>query len=74
MSLSQLGYRPWHGRLGSSWRCIWPVARVALLMVGSVAEADDLAQKTLLRGLEKVRAEWALICTAHNLTKLARAA
>jgi hypothetical protein len=28
----------------------------------------------LMRGIEKVRAEWALICTAHNLTKLARAA
>ena len=28
----------------------------------------------LLRGVEKVRAEWAMICTAHNLTKLARAA
>jgi hypothetical protein len=28
----------------------------------------------LLRGIEKVKAEWVLICTAHNLTKLARAA
>jgi transposase len=28
----------------------------------------------LLRGVAKVRAEWALICTAHNLVKLARAA
>jgi transposase len=28
----------------------------------------------LLRGVEKVRAEWALICTAHNLLKLAKAA
>lgn len=28
----------------------------------------------LLRGLDKVRAEWALICTAHNLLKLAGAA
>jgi hypothetical protein len=28
----------------------------------------------LLRGIEKVKHEWALICTAHNLTKLARAA
>jgi len=24
-----------------------------------------------LRGFEKVRAEWALVCTAHNLLKLA---
>ena len=31
-------------------------------------------QQFLLRGLEKVKHEWALICTAHNLTKLARAA
>jgi transposase len=28
----------------------------------------------LLRGLDKVRGEWALLCTAHNLLKLARAA
>ena len=27
----------------------------------------------LLRGFDKVKAEWALICTAHNLSKLARA-
>jgi transposase len=27
----------------------------------------------LLRGLHKVRGEWAMICTAHNLLKLARA-
>jgi transposase len=27
----------------------------------------------LLRGLEKVRGEWAIICTAHNLLKLANA-
>jgi|TARA_B100001105_G_C22352798_1_gene426497 hypothetical protein len=25
-------------------------------------------------GIDKVKAEWALICTAHNLVKLARAA
>jgi transposase len=30
-------------------------------------------RQLLLRGLEKVKHEWALICTAHNLTKLARA-
>ena len=26
----------------------------------------------LLRGLEKVRCEWAMVCTAHNLLKLAK--
>ena len=28
----------------------------------------------LLRGVDAARAEWAMICTAHNLTKLAKAA
>jgi transposase len=28
----------------------------------------------LLRGVEAVRAEWAMLCTAHNLAKLAKAA
>jgi transposase len=40
---------------------------------GQIKQARGFRQ-FLLRGLEKVRAEWALICTAHNLTKLARAA
>lgn len=31
---------------------------------------DDHA---LLRGIDKVTAEWVLICTAHNLNKLATA-
>jgi hypothetical protein len=35
-----------------------------------VAE-DHLSR--LLRGIDKVKPEWALICTAHNLGKLARA-
>jgi hypothetical protein len=40
---------------------------------GQIKQARGFRQ-FLLRGLEKVRAEWALICTAHNLTKLARVA
>lgn len=40
---------------------------------GQIKQARGFRQ-FLLRGFEKVRAEWALICAAHNLTKLARAA
>jgi hypothetical protein len=40
---------------------------------GQIKQARGFRQ-FLLRGIEKVRHEWALICTAHNLTKLARAA
>jgi transposase len=39
---------------------------------GQIKQARGFRQ-LLLRGLHKVRAEWALICTAHNLLKLARA-
>ena len=38
---------------------------------GQIKQARGFRQ-FLLRGIEKVKAEWALICTAHNLTKLAR--
>ena len=40
---------------------------------GQIKQARGFRQ-FLLRGIEKVTAEWALICTAHNLTKLARSA
>lgn len=40
---------------------------------GLIKQARGFRQ-FLLRGLEKVRAEWALICTAHNLVKLANLA
>src|SRR5579864_4009068 len=40
---------------------------------GQIKQARGFRQ-FLLRGIDKVKAEWALICTAHNLTKLARAA
>jgi transposase len=40
---------------------------------GQIKQARGFTQ-FLLRGLDNVRAEWALVCTAHNLTKLARAA
>lgn len=40
---------------------------------GQIKQARGFRQ-FLLRGLAKVKAEWALVCTAHNLTKLAAAA
>jgi transposase len=40
---------------------------------GQIKQARGFRQ-FLLRGIEKVKAEWALICTAHNITKLARVA
>lgn len=40
---------------------------------GQVKQARGFRQ-FLLRGIEKVTNEWALICTAHNLVKLARTA
>ena len=40
---------------------------------GQIKAARSFRQ-FLLRGLDKVRGEWALICTAHNLLKLAKAA
>jgi hypothetical protein len=39
---------------------------------GQIKQARGFRQ-FLLRGLEAVQAEWALICTAHNILKLAKA-
>ena len=39
---------------------------------GQIKQARGFRQ-FLLRGLAKVRHEWALVCTAHNLAKLSRA-
>jgi hypothetical protein len=38
---------------------------------GQIKQARGFRQ-CLLRGFEKVRAEWAIVCTAHNLLKLAQ--
>ena len=47
--------------------------QIAEPVFGQIKQARGFRQ-FLLRGIEKVRAEWALICMAHNLTKLAKAA
>ena len=39
---------------------------------GQIKQARGFRQ-FLLRGIESVRAEWAIVCTVHNLLKLALA-
>ena len=41
-------------------------------MIGQIKHARGFRQ-FLLRGFAKVAAEWALVCTAHNLSKLVAA-
>jgi IS5 family transposase len=40
---------------------------------GQIKEARGFRQ-FLLRGIAKTRAEWALLCTVHNILKLAKTA
>jgi transposase len=58
----------------AGWRSRYRLRKQVVEPVfGQIKQARGFRQ-FLLRGIEKVKAEWALICTAHNLTKLARAA
>lgn len=55
-------------------RCVAPTWIRALEPVfGQIKQARGFRQ-FLLRGIEKVKAEWGMICTAHNLRKLTLAA
>jgi transposase len=58
----------------AGWRSRYRLRKQVVEPVfGQIKQARGFRQ-FLLRGFEKVRAEWALICTAHNLTKMARTA
>lgn len=46
--------------------------QVAEPVFGQIKQARGFRQ-CLMRGLDQVRGEWAMICTAHNLMKLAQA-
>ena len=45
-----------------------PQVQVVEPVFGQIKQARGFRQ-FLLRGVEKVRAEWAMICTAHNILK-----
>ena len=48
-------------------------SKVVEPVFGHIKQARGFRQ-FLLRGLDKVRGEWAMVCTVHNLLKLHRAA
>jgi transposase len=55
----------------AGWRSRYRLRKQVVEPVfGQIKQARGFRQ-FLLRGIEKVKAEWAIICTAHNLTKLA---
>ena len=57
----------------AGWRSRYRLRKQVVEPVfGQIKQARGFRQ-FLLRGANKVKAEWALICTAHNLGKLARA-
>ena len=57
----------------AGWRSRYRLRKQVVEPVfGQIKQARGFRQ-FLLRGIDKVKAEWALICTAHNLSKLARA-
>jgi transposase len=58
----------------AGWRSRYRLRKQVVEPVfGQIKQARGFRQ-FLLRGIDKVKAEWAIICTAHNLTKLAAAA
>src|SRR6516225_9523310 len=57
----------------AGWRSRYRLRKQVIEPVfGQIKQARGFRQ-FLLRGFDKVKAEWAMICTAHNLSKLARA-
>jgi transposase len=58
----------------AGWRSRYRLRKQIVEPVFGQIKQERGFRQFLLRGVEKVRAEWALLCTAHNLVKLARAA
>jgi transposase len=55
------------------WRSRYRIRKKTVEPVFGQIKEDRGFRRFLLRGLEKVRFEWSLLCTAHNLLKLAKA-
>jgi transposase len=57
----------------AGWRSRYRLRKQVVEPVFGQIKAARGFRQFLLRGLEKVRGEWSLLCTAHNLLKLAAA-
>jgi transposase len=55
------------------WRSRYRLRKVTVEPVFGQIKAAKRFRQFLMRGLERVRAEWSLVCTGHNLRKLAAA-
>ena len=58
----------------AGWRSRYRLRKQIVEPVFGQNQAGKRVQAVLVAGHREVKAEWALVCTAHNLTKLARAA
>ena len=58
----------------AGWRSRYRLRKQIVEPVFGQIKQERGFRQFLLRSVEKVHAEWAMICTAHNLVKLARAA
>lgn len=58
----------------AGWRSRYRLRKQIVEPVFGQIKQERGFRQFLLRGVQAVRAEWAMICTAHNLVKLARAA
>jgi transposase len=58
----------------AGWRSRYRLRKQIVEPVFGQIKAARGFRQFLLRGIENVRAEWAMICTAHNLLKLAKVA
>jgi transposase len=56
------------------WRSRYRLRKVTVEPVFGQIKGAKRFRQFLLRGLERVKAEWSLVCTGHNLRKLAAAA
>ena len=58
----------------AGWRSRYRLRKQVVEPVFGQIKAARGFRQFLLRGIDKVRAEWAMLCTVHNLLKLARRA